>query len=71
MDAELRQQPASDEGAKYPDDEVTNETKSGPAHNLTCQPAGHQTDKQDEQQTFTGHVHCAASASPFLRGVAG
>src|SRR5438477_6420456 len=50
-------QPTSDKGAENPDNEVTNETKAGPAHDLTCQPAGNQTDKQDEQQAFTGHVH--------------
>lgn len=57
MDTELRQQPASDKGAENADDDIANETKAGPAHDLTCQPACNQTDKQDEQQAFTGHVH--------------
>jgi hypothetical protein len=67
MNTELRQQPTSEKGAEDPDEEVTKETKSGPAHDLTCQPAGNQADKQDDQQTFAGHIHCATSVLRFVR----
>jgi hypothetical protein len=30
---------------------------------LTCQPSGNETHKQDDQQTFTRHIHGAASGS--------
>jgi hypothetical protein len=59
MDTQLRQQPASDKGAQNPDNEVTNDPKSGASHNLTCQPACDETDKQYHQQAFTRHVHGA------------
>jgi hypothetical protein len=35
VDAELRQQPASDKGAQNPDNEVTNDPKASPSHDLT------------------------------------
>jgi hypothetical protein len=59
MDTQLRQQPASDKGAQNPDNEVTNDPKSGASHNLTCQPARDETDKQYHQQAFTRHIHGA------------
>src|SRR5260370_13445457 len=62
MDAELRQQPASDKGAQYPDNNVADDSKTGPAHNLTCQPACNETNKQYDQQAFTRHIHFVTSA---------
>jgi hypothetical protein len=49
MDTQLRQQPASDKGAQNPDNEVSNDPESGALHNLTCQPACNETDKQYDQ----------------------
>jgi hypothetical protein len=45
MDADLRQQPASYEGAYYPDNKVTNEAETGPSHDLPSQPAIRPTSK--------------------------
>jgi hypothetical protein len=53
MDAKLRQQPTSDKGAQNPHNEVTNDPKSGPSHDLACQPACDETHKQYDQQAFT------------------
>jgi hypothetical protein len=61
VDAEPRQQPASDKGAQNPDKEVTNDPEAGPLHDLTRQPACNETDKQDDQQAFTRHIHFATS----------
>jgi hypothetical protein len=61
MDADLRQQPTSDKGTQNPDNEVTNDPETGPAHDLTCQPARNETHKQYNQQAFTRHIHFAAS----------
>jgi hypothetical protein len=40
IDTEPRQQPSPNEGTDNADDEITNESKTGPAHDLTSQPAG-------------------------------
>jgi hypothetical protein len=50
MDTQLRQQPASDKSPQYSDDEVTKDSKTGPAYDLSCQPARNQTYKQYDQQ---------------------
>jgi hypothetical protein len=63
MDTELRQQPASDQSAQNPDNEVTDDPKSGASYNLTCQPACNETDQQYYQQAFTRHIHGAISHS--------
>jgi hypothetical protein len=52
MDAELRQQPVANERADNADDEIGDESVSGPPHDLAGQPAGNQTDQQDDQKTF-------------------
>jgi hypothetical protein len=52
MDAELRQQPVANERADYSDDEIADQSESGPAHDLAGQPAGEKTDHQDDQKTF-------------------
>jgi hypothetical protein len=70
MDAQLRQQPASDKGAQYPDNEVTDDSKTGPLHDLTRQPACNETDKQYDQQAFARHIHCDTSAFWFGRSIA-
>ena len=70
MDAQLRQQPASDKGAQNPDKEIANDPKTGPAHDLTGQPAGHKTHKQDDQEAFTRHIHCDTPACWFKRSIA-
>jgi hypothetical protein len=40
MDTKPRQQPAPDERTDNADDEITKESKTGPAHDVTSQPAG-------------------------------
>src|ERR1700731_139948 len=57
MDPEPRQQPAPNEGTDDPDDEVTNKPKTIPAHDLAGQPAGDYANQQDNNKTFTRHVH--------------
>ena len=52
MDADLRQQPVADERADDADDKIADQSEPGPAHDLAGQPAGEQTDHQDDQKTF-------------------
>jgi hypothetical protein len=52
MDAELRQQPATNERADNAYDEIADEPESGPPHDLAGQPAGHKTDHHYDQKTF-------------------
>src|SRR6267378_5297941 len=51
MDAEARQQPIADERADDADQEIADEAKAGPLDDLTRQPAGDETDEQDDEQT--------------------
>jgi hypothetical protein len=44
---------------KISDYEVANDPETGPSHDLTCQPACNETDKQYDQQAFTRNVHFA------------
>src|SRR4051812_11912740 len=57
VDPELGQHPAADEGANDADDEIADQSKPRALHNLAGQPAGDDADQQDNQQTFTGHMH--------------
>src|SRR5580658_9883724 len=63
MDVELRQQPVADEGADDSDDNVANQPKTGPAHDVTGQPSRDKTDDEDDEEAFVGQVH-----GNFLRG---
>jgi hypothetical protein len=49
MDAQPGQQPASDKGTQNADNEITNDPKTRPSHDLPCQPACDETDKQYDQ----------------------
>jgi hypothetical protein len=49
MDAQLGQQPASNKGAQNADDDITNDPKTRPSHDLSCEPACDETDKQYNQ----------------------
>jgi hypothetical protein len=69
MKAELRQQPASDKGAQDPDNEITNDPETAPAHDLTGQPAGNDTHKQYNQQAFTRHIHFVTLVFGFRPGI--
>jgi hypothetical protein len=62
MNAELGQQPTSDEGADNPYKEIADDAKTSPLHDLTREPAGHETHQQDDQQAFARHVHNVTSA---------
>jgi hypothetical protein len=44
VDVELRQQPASNEGADNADYDITNDAKTSPSHDFTSQPARNETD---------------------------
>ena len=61
MDAELRQQPAPDEGADDSDDEIADDPEPGALHDLTRKPSGNQADKQDDEKAFARHVHAYRS----------
>src|SRR5207302_465355 len=61
MDPEWRQQTASDECVQNTNDEITNDSKTKPSHDLTYQPASNETLKQNHQQTYTSHVHSCSS----------
>jgi hypothetical protein len=61
MDPELGQQPASDQGTQQSDDKVADEPEAGSLHELTRQPAGNETHKQDDQQALARHVHISTS----------
>jgi hypothetical protein len=53
----LRKQPTTDEGAYDSNDDIADDPEPGALHDLTGQPSGNQADQQDDQKTFTGHVH--------------
>jgi hypothetical protein len=57
VEAELRQEPAADEGACDSDEEVADDPETGALHDLARQPSGNEADHQYDQQTFTRHVH--------------
>src|ERR1700730_18260189 len=52
VDTDARQQPIADERADNADDQVTDQSEAGPLDNLTGQPPGDETDKNDDKQTF-------------------
>jgi hypothetical protein len=62
MNAHPRQQPTSDKSAQNPDDEVTDDPKTGATYDLPRQPARNQAHEQYDQQALTGHIHLATSA---------
>src|SRR5205807_6875592 len=57
MDAELRKQPAPDEGAYDSNDEIADDPKPGALHDLAAQPSRNEADHQYDQETFTRYVH--------------
>ena len=57
MDAELRKQPAADEGADDSNEEIADDPEPGALHDLAGQPARNEADHQYDQETFTRHVH--------------
>jgi hypothetical protein len=50
VNAELRKQPAADEGADNSNDEIADDPKSGALHEL--QPPGNEANHQYDQETF-------------------
>jgi hypothetical protein len=46
-----RQHPAADEGADHSDNQIADQTEAGALHDLPGQPAGDDTDQQNDQQT--------------------
>jgi hypothetical protein len=57
MDAELGEQPATDEGTNNSNDQITDQTKAGPSHDLAGQPSRDDSNQQDDEKTFARHVH--------------
>jgi len=57
MNAEPRQQPVADERAYDADDDVADDAETLAAHDLTGEPSGDETYKQDNQKTFVGKMH--------------
>jgi len=57
VNAELRQEPTSDESAGHSDNEIAFEPEARALHDLTCKPSGNEANNKYDQQTFTRHVH--------------
>src|SRR5262249_12825241 len=55
MDAQSRQQPSADQRPDDPDADIRDEAETGAAHDLTGEPAGNQSDDEDDQKTFARH----------------
>ena len=71
MNAELRQQPASDKRTNNPDKEIADEPKTSALDDLAREPAGHEADKQDDQQAFARHIHIVTSAVGPIGSITG
>jgi hypothetical protein len=65
MDAELRKQPAPDEGAHDSNEEIAEEPKPGALHDLAGQPSGNEADQQDDEETFARHVTSSRLSKSF------
>jgi hypothetical protein len=63
MDAELRQQPTSDQGTDNAHDQIANEPKTSSLHKLACQPSGNDAHDQYDQQTFARDIHVGTSSA--------
>jgi len=61
MDAKLRQQPAADKGTQDADNQITDNSKAGPAYDLTRQPTCDETYEEYDQQAFARHIHFVTS----------
>src|ERR1700682_1495423 len=57
MNTEAREQQARDEGADDSNDNVAHQTIACALHDLTGEPAGNRANQQNDEQTFTRHVH--------------
>ncbi len=53
MNAELRREPAPDEGAGNSDNEIAAEPEACSLQNLTCEPSGYETNNEHDQQAIT------------------
>jgi len=52
MDAELRQQPAADEGADYADGDIADQAEAAAGNDFSSQPPGNEADEQDDGVSF-------------------
>jgi len=57
VEAELGQQPVADECTDDSDDNIADDPEPGALHDLAGQPSGSEAHYQDDQETFTRHVH--------------
>ena len=57
MEAELRKEPAANEGACDSYEEVADNPEAGALHDFAGQPSGNEADHQYDQEVFTRHVH--------------
>jgi hypothetical protein len=61
MDAEPGQQPTAYKGAENTNDQIADDPESGPAYDLTGQPACNEPYEQYDQEAFARHIHLATS----------
>jgi hypothetical protein len=61
MDAEPGQQPTAYKGAEDTDNQIADDPESGPAYDLTGQPACNEPYEQYDQEAFARHIHLATS----------
>jgi hypothetical protein len=66
MNADLRQQPVTDEGADNSDHKVTNQPETGTIDDFTGEPPGNDTNQQYDKETFIRHVHGGALRAACL-----
>jgi hypothetical protein len=61
MDTKLGQQPTSNKGAHNSDNQVADDSKTSPLHDLARKPAGNETYEQHDQQALARHMHFVTS----------
>ena len=55
--AELRQQPAAEEGTDDSDDEIADDPEPRALHDLTRKPPGKEADEHNDEKALARHVH--------------
>src|SRR5689334_10109132 len=67
VDTELGKQEAGDQGAGDANENISDDAKTGAAHDLAREPARNQADEQNDQDAFIGYAHRIAPFSPRLQ----
>src|SRR5262249_35715906 len=60
--AQVRHQPAANQGADDADGNVTDNAKSAARDNFAGEPASNEPDQQNDEKTLPRNVHCPASS---------